>query len=95
MEGETKFFSHLGISLTSETEQDHVVLATLPQPLPSTMSSTCLLSVENFSQKTSLIREVGNDETKENSLKRLNHNIVVSKHSQGPLVLSQGLQITF
>ena len=91
MGGETKFFSHLGISLTLETEQDHVVLATLSQPLPSTMSSACLLSVENLSQKISLIREVVNAETKENSLRRLNHNIVVIKHSQGPLVLSQGL----
>ena len=46
----------------SETEQDSVVLA---------MSSACLLPVENLSQKISLIREVKNDETKENSLRRL------------------------
>ena len=43
-------------------EQDSVVLA---------MSSACLLLVENFSQKISLIREVKNDETKENSQRRL------------------------
>ena len=43
-------------------EQDSVVLA---------MSSACLLPVENFSQKISLIREVKNDETKENSQRRL------------------------
>ena len=46
----------------SETEQDSMVLA---------MSSACLLPVENFSQKISLIREVKNGETKENSLRRL------------------------
>ena len=65
------------------TEQDHVVLA------PS-MAPACLLPVEHFSQRISLVREVRNAETKENSQRRLNHN-VVSKHSQGPLVLSQGL----
>ena len=37
----------------------------------SPMSSACLLPVENFSQKISLIREVKNDETKENSQRRL------------------------
>ena len=57
----------------------------------SPMSSACLLPVENFSQKISLIREVRNAETKENSQRRLNNNDVVTKHSQGPLVLSQGL----
>ena len=72
-----------------------MVLATLPQPPPSTMSSACLLSVENFSQKISLIREVGNAETKENSQRKLNNNNIVPKHSQGPLVLSQGLWIIF
>ena len=51
-----------GVWWESETEQDSVVLA---------MSSACLLPVENLSQKISLIREVKNDETKENSLRRL------------------------
>ena len=55
------------------------------------MSSACLLPVENFSQRISLIGEVRNMETKENSQRRLNNNDVVIKHSQGPLVLSQGL----
>ena len=87
MGGETKFFSHLGISLALETEQDHVVLA------PTTMFFPCLLPVENYSQRISLIREVRNAETKENSLRRINNNHVVIKHSQGPLVLSQGPQI--
>ena len=57
----------------------------------SPMSSACLLPVENFSQKISLIREVRNAETKENNQRNLNNNNVVRKHSQGPLVLSQGL----
>ena len=69
-------------------EQDRVVLAAPPPP-PT--FSACLLPVENFNQRMSLIREVRNIETKENSLKRLNNNNVVIKHSQGPLVLSQGL----
>ena len=60
------------------------------RPPPPTFSA-CLLPVENFSQKISLIREVRNAETKENSQGRLNNNNVVIKHSQGPLVLSQGL----
>ena len=64
-----------------------MVLAT-PQP---PMSSACFLPVENFSQKISLIREVRNAETEENSQRRLNNNNAVSKHSQGPLVLSQVL----
>ena len=55
------------------------------------MSSVCLLPVENFSQKISLIREVRNAETKKNSQRRLSNNNVVIKNSQGPLVLSQGL----
>ena len=55
------------------------------------MSSVCLLPVENFSQKISLIREVRTAETEENSQRRLNHNNVVIEHSQGPLILSQGL----
>ena len=56
------------------------------------MSSVCLLYVENFSQRISLIREMRNAEIKENSQRRLNNNNnVVIKHGQGPLVLSQGL----
>ena len=58
---------------------------------PPIMSSACLLSVENFSQRIGLIREVRNVETKENSQGRLNNNNVVIKQSQGPLVLSQRL----
>ena len=67
---------------SSEPEQEPMVLA------PPTTSSACLLSVDNFSQRISLIREVRNAETKENSLRRLNNNTVVIKHGQGPLVLS-------
>ena len=44
-----------------EMEQD-------PKSLPSPIiSSACLLSVENFSQRISLIRDTRNEETKENS----------------------------
>ena len=68
-----------------EMKQDLMVLAA-PRLLP--MFSACLLPMENFSQKISLIREVRNAETKENSLRRLNNNTVVIKHGQGPLVLS-------
>ena len=65
-------------------EQDSKILA------PATMSSACLLLVEHFNQRISLIRELKNAETEENSLRRLNNNNVVIKHDQGPLVLSQG-----
>ena len=59
---------------------------------PLTMYSAYFLSVDNFSQRVSLIREVRNAETKGDSLRRQNiNNNVVMKHSQGPLVLSQGL----
>ena len=61
-----------------------MVIACPPYP-------ACLLSVENFSQRKSLIGEVRNAETKENRQKRLNNNNVVIKQSQGPLVLPQGL----
>ena len=50
-------------------------------PPPPTTPSACLLSVETFSQRISLIREVRNAETKENSQKRLNNNNVVTKHN--------------
>ena len=72
------------------TEQDHI-----PPPPPHTVSSACLLPVENFSQTVSLIRDVRNAETEENSQRRLNNNKVVIKHSQGPSVLSQGLERIF
>ena len=65
-----------------------------PQP-HTTMSAACLLFVENFSQRTNLIREVRNAETKENNHRRLNSNKVVIKHPQGPFILSQGLWIIF
>ena len=44
------------------------------------MSSACLLSVENFSQRISLIREVRSVGTKENSQRGLNDNNVATKH---------------
>ena len=66
------------------------VSVTLPTLHP-VMSSACLLSVENFSQRISLIRKVRNTETKENGQKRPNNNNVIIKHSQGSLALSQGL----
>ena len=73
-------------------EQDHKVLVRLPHPQPPPpMSSACFLLVENFSQRISLIRKVRNAKTKENSQRGLNNNNVVIKHSQGLLVLSQGL----
>ena len=59
-----------------ETEQDFLVL--------SSMSSAWPLSVENFSQRISLIREDRHVETKADSPRRLNNNNVVVKHSQGP-----------
>ena len=75
------------LSKHSETEQDPMVLA---HP-PPTMFSACLLSLQNFRQRISIVREVRNVETKENSQRRPNNNNVVIKHSQGPLALSQGL----
>ena len=55
-----------------------------PQAPHHPMSSACLLSVENFGQRISLIREMRHAETKENSQRRPNNNNVVIKHSQGP-----------
>ena len=70
---------------------NHIEMKQSPMVLdPHTMSPAYLLSVESCSQRTSLIREVRNVETKENSQERLNNNNVVIKHSEGPLVLSQG-----
>ena len=80
----TKRVIHIKILKWSRTPWS---LLTPPRPT----SYSCLFSVENFSQRISLIREIRNAETKENSQKRLNNNNVVIKHSQGPLVLSQGL----
>ena len=60
-------------------EQDPTVLAT---HTPTT-TSVCLLSVENFCRRISLITEVRSVETKENSERRLNNSYVVIKHSQG------------
>ena len=70
----------------TEMEQDHIY-----GPCHPTMLSAYLLPVENFSQRISLIKEVRNSETKENSQRRLNNNNVVFKHSRGLLVSSQGL----
>ena len=49
-------------------------------PPTPTVFSVCPLSVQNFSQRISLIREVRNAETKENSQRRSNNNNVVIKH---------------
>ena len=38
--------------------------------------------MENFNQKLSLIRKVKNEETKENSKRKLNNNNVVLKHKE-------------
>ena len=61
-----------------------------PPPQPP-RSFACRLSVDNFSQRVSLIRELRNAETKENSQRKPNTNNVVIKHRQGDLVPSQGL----
>ena len=53
-------------------------------PCLSTMSSACLLPVENFSQRVGLIRELRNAKTKENDQRRLNNNNIIIRHSQGP-----------
>ena len=47
---------------------------------PST-SFACLLSMESFSQRISLIRVIRNAETRENSQRRPNNNNVVIKHA--------------
>ena len=67
--------------------------APLPSQLPCPMPSACLLSVEYFSQRINLIREMKNAETKENSQRRPNNNNVVIKHSKGSLAPSQRLYI--
>ena len=61
---------------------------------PPTGLSACHLPLENLSQRISLIREVRNAETKESSQRGPNNNVVI-KHSQAPLVPSQGLQVIF
>ena len=63
-------------------------------PCPHTTFSACLLPVEHFSQRISLIREGINAETNENNQRGLNNNVVI-KHSQGPLVPPQELWIIF
>ena len=72
-------------------------LPSTPTPLPSQpprpMPSACLLSVEYFSQRINLIREMRNAETKENNQRRPNKNNVVIKHSKGHLAPSQRLNI--
>ena len=81
--GRKKSWKHSPFLSDFETEQD-------PMVLPH-MSSDCLLSVENCGQIISLIREMRNAETKENRKRGPNNNKVVIKHSEGPLVPSQGL----
>ena len=72
-------------------------LPSMPTPLflqpPCPVPSVCLLSVEHFSQRINLIREMRNAETKENSQRRPNNNNVVIKHSKGYLAPSQRLYI--
>ena len=67
-----------------EMDQDLMVLA-------HSMSPACLLSVENFGQRLSLIREMRPSRIKGKQSKKPYNNNVVMKHSQGPLVSSQGL----
>ena len=57
------------------------------------MSSACLLSVKNFSQRISLIREmrIYKKKKKENHQSRPNNNDVVIRHSQGCYVPFQEL----
>ena len=67
-----------------EMEQD-------PKSLPSPIiSSACLLSVENYSQRINLIKTSEKRENKGKHSKETNNNVLI-KHSQGPLVLSQEL----
>ena len=60
---------------------------------PSTSSPA--FSLGNISQRTSVIREVRNAETKEDSQRRQNNNNVVTRHSQGLVAPSQRLEIIF
>ena len=64
------------------------------RPHPA-LYSACLLSVENFSQRISLIREMKTCRNKENSQRTLNNNNAVVKHHQEHLVPSQELEIIF
>ena len=59
-------------------------------PHTTTVSAACL-SVENLSQRVCLVRDRRPAESKKNSQRRLNDDNVVIKHTQGPLVPSQGL----
>ena len=65
-------------------------LWSLPPPRPQPA-----FSLGNISQRTSVIREVRNAETKEDSQRRPNNNNVVTRHSQGLVVPSQRLEIIF
>ena len=67
----------------SETERDLVVLPP--------MSSAGLLSVENFSQRISLIREMRACRNKGKQSKETDNNNIVIKRSQEPLGPSQEL----
>ena len=58
------FDFYISLTLPSEMEQNPMILA--PPPHLPPMSSACLLSLENLSQRISLIREVRTVETKEN-----------------------------
>ena len=78
--------SHL---LTFQMKQSRTLWSLPP------MSSACLLSAEHFSQRISLSEKWEHVETKENSQRRPSNNSLVIKHSQGPLVPPQGLQIIF
>ena len=70
-------------------------MVSAPPPTPPTQSSARLSLWKKLNQRISLIREVRNATTKENSQRRLNDNNVVIKNSQGLLVPSQGLWIIF
>ena len=73
----------------NEAEQHPMVLGTSLHATP--MSSACLLSVENCSQRISLIREMRACRNKGKQSKETDNNNVVIKHSQEPLGPSQEL----
>ena len=78
-----------GRYLRIPVKQSRSLRSLIPTSYP--MSSVCLLSAENFSQRINLILEVRNAKTKENSQRKPNNNNVVIKHSEGLLIPSQGL----
>ena len=65
-----------------EMKQSPLFLAPVPCPFPALCGKL---------QRTSLIRELRNVDTKEKGQRRLNNNHVVITHNQGPSALSQGL----